>query len=156
MHHGDQSADGGCVLAELLPHAGDRVARARRHDRTPEAADDIAYLTDLGWPERGPLADQLRLDREALSKIASAGGGQYFELDRDEDRRIANTIIDAGRRRASPSGVVEQAQELYWWLLGAAAIFATAGLVFLRERVELAILVTGVVVAVASVWRVLE
>jgi hypothetical protein len=35
-----------------------------------------------------------------LQRIAAAGGGQYFELDRDPDRDIANAIIDAGRAQA--------------------------------------------------------
>ena len=36
--------------------------------------------------------------------IATAGGGRYFELDRESDRDIANAIIDATRRRAERGG----------------------------------------------------
>lgn len=50
---------------DVRDHA-QRYALLRQHDRMREAADDIAYLTELGWPERGALAEQLRLDREAL------------------------------------------------------------------------------------------
>src|SRR3954462_5454436 len=35
------------------------------------------------------------LDRASLVQIATAGGGEYQELDREGDREIANTIIDA-------------------------------------------------------------
>ena len=45
-----------------------------------------------------------RLDRAGLQKIAAVGGGQYFELDRDGDRHIANAIIDAAKRRAPVPG----------------------------------------------------
>ncbi len=41
-----------------------------------------------------------RLDRPSLQQIAYEGGGQYFELDRDGDRQIANALIDAGKRLA--------------------------------------------------------
>ncbi|MGE3512947.1 MAG: VWA domain-containing protein [Vicinamibacterales bacterium] len=84
-----------------------------------------------------------RLDRQGLQKIASAGGGQYFELDRDGDRRIANALIDAAKRRAPSIGVTEQAEELYWRFLVLAAALAMAGALFLRERVELWILLVG-------------
>lgn len=90
-----------------------------------------------------------RLDRDGLQKIAAAGGGQYFELDRDGDRHIANAIIDAAKRRAPAIGVTEQAEELYWRFLVLAAAIATFGLLFLRERSELWLqLVGGAIVLV--------
>jgi len=49
-------------------------------------------------PPAAPLASHL--DRASLQRIAAATGGQYFELDRDSDRRIANAIVDAGKRLA--------------------------------------------------------
>lgn len=84
-----------------------------------------------------------RLDREGLQRIASVGGGQYFELDRDGDRHIANAIIDAAKRRAPAIGVTEQAEELYWRFLVMAAVFAIVGVVFLRERSELWLQLAG-------------
>jgi hypothetical protein len=78
-----------------------------------------------------------RLDRQALAKIAAAGGGQYFELERDDDRRIANAIIDTGRRMAPTLGVDTQYEELYWWFLSVSAAVTAFGLVFLRDQTEL-------------------
>src|SRR6266550_6236919 len=46
-------------------------------------------------PREPPLRSSL--DRSSLSKIASAGGGEYLELDREGDREIANRIIDGAR-----------------------------------------------------------
>jgi hypothetical protein len=84
-----------------------------------------------------------RLEPASLQQIARTTGGQYFELDRDGDRRIANTIIDAGRRAAPSLGESTQAQELYWWCLCAAAALVGAGLLFLRERAELWLQLAG-------------
>jgi hypothetical protein len=78
-----------------------------------------------------------RLDRNGLQLVASAAGGQYFELDRDGDRHIANTIIDAGKRLAPSIGVTEEAEDLYWYFLGFGAAFTALGLLFIRERAEL-------------------
>ena len=84
-----------------------------------------------------------RLDRAGLQKIAAVGGGQYFELDRDGDRHIANTIIDAAKRRAPSIGVTEQAEELYWRFLVVAALFMFAGAFFQREQSALWIQLAG-------------
>lgn len=49
--------------------ARDRLRRyeiLKRHDRLPDAAGDIAFLIELGWPARGALAEALRRDRDAL------------------------------------------------------------------------------------------
>jgi Ca-activated chloride channel family protein len=90
-----------------------------------------------------------RLERGALQRIASAGRGEYFELDRDGDRYIANAIVSAGRRLAPSLGLQESASELYWWFLCAAAGTAGAGLLFLRKPVELGLMLgAGVLTAV--------
>lgn len=97
-----------------------------------------------------------RLDRAGLQRIAAAGGGQYFELDRDGDRRIANQIIDAGRKMAPSLGAVQEAEDLYWRFLFLAAAFPFVGALFLRDRPELwlQLLGTAGVLAVVtfSVW----
>lgn len=88
-------------------------------------------------PERPLLAS--RLDRQSLGVIASAGGGRYYELGREDDRDIANAIIDSTRRRASTGGVNETFQELYWWALLAAAACVGLGVLFLRDQSALAL-----------------
>lgn len=96
-----------------------------------------------------------RLDRASLQKLASAGGGQYFELDRDGDRHIANTIIDIAKRMAPSLGASEQAEELYWRFLVVAAIFPFIGMAFLRDRAELWIQTIGVALAAVVVLVIL-
>jgi Ca-activated chloride channel family protein len=88
-----------------------------------------------------------RLDRPSLQKLAAAGGGQYFELDRDGDRHIANTIIDTVKRRAPSLGSSEQAEELYWRFLVLAAVFPFIGMLFLRDKAELWLQTLGVALA---------
>jgi hypothetical protein len=78
-----------------------------------------------------------RLERASLQRIAAAGGGQYYELDRDSDRDIANAIIDAGRRQAPATFEDGSVEELYWRFLAAAVALAALASIFLRERAEL-------------------
>jgi Ca-activated chloride channel homolog len=92
------------------------------------------------------------LDRTSLAMIANAGGGRYFELDREGDREIANTIIDAARRRAGSRGLQEEHEDLYWRCLAAAAALVSVGVVFLQERVELWLQTAGAAAALAVVW----
>ncbi|HEX6214337.1 MAG TPA: vWA domain-containing protein [Vicinamibacterales bacterium] len=87
-----------------------------------------------------PSPGRSRLDRASLQRIAAAGGGQYFELDRDPDRDIANAIIDAGRRQgvAAPTTIEDgSVEELYWRFLASAIALAALAALFLRERAEL-------------------
>lgn len=96
-----------------------------------------------------------RLDRAALQRLAIAGGGQYFELDRDGDRHIANQIIDTAKRMAPSLGASEQSEELYWRFLVIAALFPFLGMLFLRDRAELWLQAVGVSAAAAAVIYVL-
>ena len=100
-----------------------------------------------------PSPGQSRLDRASLQRIAAAGGGQYFELDRDPDRDIANAIIDAGRRQA-PAAIEEgTVDELYWRFLAAAMALAALGALLLRERAELWLQLAAATVTAAVLWR---
>jgi Ca-activated chloride channel family protein len=94
------------------------------------------------------------LDRESLSAIAAAGGGQYLELGRESDREIANRIINAARRRAGSAGIETAERELYWQLLFAAAALLAVGVVFMQERSELWLYAAGASAALALVWSV--
>jgi len=102
-------------------------------------------------PARGPTDPALRsiLNRVELTRIATAGGGRYYELDRESDREIANAIIDSTRRRAGTVGIQEGLQDLYWNFLAAAGVFLVLGVLFLRDRVALA-LQLGAAVAVLT------
>jgi Ca-activated chloride channel family protein len=107
-------------------------------------------------PNRDPTRAAVSsvLDRASLSTIATAAGGRYFELDRDSDREIANSIISAARRRA-PSGEVEEStRELYWSALLIAAGFLGLGVVFLRDRASLALQIAAAVVVLVVLARV--
>jgi Ca-activated chloride channel homolog len=88
-------------------------------------------------PERVVLSSSL--DRSSLGVIANAGSGRYFELGRDDDRDIANAIIDSTRRRAATGGVNETLQELYWRALLAGAFFVGIAVLFLRDQSALAL-----------------
>ncbi len=108
-------------------------------------------------PKRQPNQPLLRsvLNRAELTRIATAGGGRYYEIDRESDREIANAIIDSTRRRAGTVGIQEGTQELYWNFLFAAGVFLALGVLFLRDRVALALQLgaaVGVLLFVAAVF----
>ena len=103
-----------------------------------------------GTPEPSP--GRSRLDRASLQRIAAAGGGQYFELDRDADREIANAIIDAGRRQ-SPATIEEgSVEELYWRFLVTAIVLAAVAALLMRERAELWVQLGAATVTALVVW----
>jgi Ca-activated chloride channel homolog len=99
-------------------------------------------------PTQGPTQPPVFsiLDRASLNTIATAGGGQYFELDRETDREIATAIIGATRRRAGFQGIEEGTEPLYWRLLFISASLLCLGALFLHERSELWIQVAGAAV----------
>lgn len=102
-------------------------------------------------PKRDPLQAALRssLDRSELGRIATAGGGHYYELDVNSDRTIASQIIEQTRRRAGTRGVQEATEELYWYLLAAAAGLLAMGILFLRDRGALALQLAAAVGVIA-------
>ncbi|HEX4912507.1 MAG TPA: vWA domain-containing protein [Vicinamibacterales bacterium] len=102
-----------------------------------------------------PSPGRSRLDRASLQRIAAAGGGQYFELDRDPDRDIANAIIDAGRRQAPTTIEEGSLEELYWRFLAAAVALAALASLFLRERAELWIQLGAVAATAVVVLRLI-
>jgi hypothetical protein len=84
-----------------------------------------------------------RLERASLQRIAAAGHGRYFELDRDDDRHIANSIVAEGRRLAPAIGMRETTADLYWWPIAGALILPALALVAVSRPVELAMLLVG-------------
>jgi hypothetical protein len=144
-------------IAKALQEAGDR--------RIPIYVVGVGTLAGGAMPKvRNAAGDVVededtatwsRLNRDSLQQLAAEGGGQYFELDRDGDRHIANSIIDAGKRLAPTLGVTEEAEELYWYFLGFAAAFLAVGLLFIRERAGLWIQLTGAIVLLAALSTIL-
>ena len=96
------------------------------------------------------------LDRAGLQRIAATGGGRYFELDRERDREIASSIIEAAKRRAPTLEITEEAQDLYWYFLAAAAALLAVGVFFLRDRVDLWIQLVGAVLTLAALSGILR
>ena len=114
-------------------------------------------------PEPAPTAARPKsepilavLDRASLGAIARAGGGAYFELDRDADRDIANRIIEETRGRASFRGAEESTEPLYWRCLFAAACLVCLGALFVHERAELWLQVAGAVGVLAVLARLVR
>ena len=114
------------------------------------AGGDLPEIADEGEEPKSP--GRSRLDRASLQRIAAAGGGQYFELDRDADRDIANAIIDAGRRQAPPTTEKGTEEELYWRFLAGSLALAAAGTIFLRERTELWIQLAATATTAIAIW----
>jgi Ca-activated chloride channel family protein len=113
-------------------------------------------LPQVAFPdEEEPPPSISHLDRRGLQRVAAEGGGEYFELDRDQDREIANAIIDAGRRSAPPKLAEAAVTELYWRVLAAACAVAGAGVVFLRHKPALGLQLAGAVVALLVALRLL-
>ena len=91
------------------------------------------------------------LDRDSLRQIASAGGGEYFEMGHEPDRDVAFRIIDSVKRRAVASleaQAEESREELYWQFLLAAGLVLCLGTFVLKERAELWWQAAGAVTAV--------
>lgn len=103
-------------------------------------------------PQRAAVSSSL--DRSSLAVIANAGGGRYFELDRESDRDIANAIIDATRRRAQSGNVEQSTRDLYWPLLLVAAAFVGLGVLFMRDRPSLALQLVAGTIALVILARV--
>lgn len=115
------------------------------------------YIPEAPASEGGPPAERSSplhsaLDRSSLFSIATAGGGQYFDLDRQSDRHLASTIIDAVRRRAGSRDIEPVAEELYWFCLFAGGCWLSVSVLFLQERGELGLHLLGAVGALVAVW----
>jgi Ca-activated chloride channel homolog len=94
----------------------------------------------------GFLPIRSSLDRISLMTMAREGNGEYFELGAGSDEQIAARIIQSAARRSGNEQVDESFDELYWYVLAAAAAFLAAGLLFLKPRVQLGL---GIAVTLA-------
>jgi len=103
-------------------------------------------------PDEKPASIRSSLDRNSLMMIATAGGGEYLEIDREGDREIANHIITATRKRAGSRGLQLSGEELYWRCLVGAAILMCIGLLFLQSCVALWLQAAGAGAVLALLW----
>jgi hypothetical protein len=117
------------------------------------AGGDLPATTIDGVKQPSP--GRSRLERASLQRIAAAAGGQYYELDRDPDRDVANAIIDAGRRQAPITTEQSAVEELYWHCLAGGLALAALGGLFLRERTEAWIQLLAAGVTAAAIWGVI-
>lgn len=108
-------------------------------------------------PKRDPTRPAIRsvLDRASLAAIATAGGGRYFELDREKDRDIANTLIDLTRRRSGGQGVQQSFDDRYREFLAGAAACLVLSVLFLRDQAALVLQAAAGVLALAVLARLL-
>jgi Ca-activated chloride channel family protein len=95
------------------------------------------------------------LDRNSLSVIATAGGGRYFELDREPDREIASAIIDLTRRRAISTGLAEETMDLYGRALLAAAACLALAVLFLGDRAGLVLQLVAAGATLVSIGSII-
>jgi Ca-activated chloride channel homolog len=137
------------------------IERATR-ERVPLYAIGVGTLSGGALPQSTnaegvlePSPGRSRLDRASLQRIAAAGGGQYFELDRDPDRDIASAIIDAGRRQAPATVAEGTVEELYWRFLAAALALSALAALVMRERAELWIQLAATTVTAVVVMRLI-
>ncbi|MEP7117178.1 MAG: vWA domain-containing protein [Acidobacteriota bacterium] len=95
-----------------------------------------------------------RLNRGSLQRIAESARGQYFELDREQDRDIANHIVDAGRRLAPPRASQAASVEFYPRFLMAGVALAALSTIFARLRAEAALqcAVSAFALALVVAW----
>jgi hypothetical protein len=122
------------------------LADARRH-KVPVNVVGVGTIGGGMIPEPArpdgstpPSTVRAVLDRDGLRQIAIAGGGEYFEIDRESDRDASFRIIESVRRHAAVSADTQaevSREELYWQFLFAAAVLLGLGTFLLKERVEL-------------------
>ena len=91
------------------------------------------------------------LDRPSLREIARAGGGQYYELGTASDARIAARIVRAAATRSGNDEFDESLDDLYWYVLAAAAACLGIGLLFVRQRTQMGMQVAVTLAALALI-----
>jgi hypothetical protein len=166
----DEQIHGGSSNAKVFVLVSDGQAWSGEVARSIKLARDRAFpifVVGVGTVTGGLIPEAARvngaapnpskpihssLDRQSLELIAAAGGGQYFELDREGDREIANRIISAARRRGGSAGLESTTRDLYWPFLFAGACLVAAGVVFMQERSELWLFTVGTGAALFIVW----
>jgi Ca-activated chloride channel homolog len=90
---------------------------------------NMRYYAEWERKQVGIPKEQIHspIDRDSLRRIASLGGGRYFELDTEPDTAIASKIISEVRKLGRFPGGQKVFGDIYWWFLLAAAFFFGLG-----------------------------
>lgn len=96
------------------------------------------------------LAVRSAIDRASLQNVAWEGGGRYFELNREPDRQIALEIVREAQSRSGDWKEEKVFADLYWHFLCAAAAMLGMAVISVREKIELGVLLTVILVMAAS------
>ncbi len=96
------------------------------------------------------------IDRLSLMSMAREGSGEYFELNASSDQQIAARIIRNAARRSGNEQVEETFDELYWYALAAAAACLALGVVFLTQRLQLALGLAATAGAIALIAAITQ
>jgi Ca-activated chloride channel homolog len=96
------------------------------------------------------------LDRKSLRAIASAGGGQYFEIGQEPDRDLAFDIIATIRHGATTNQQEKRVEDIYWRFLFAAAVFMGLGTLLLKKGGDLWWQVAGALASLLLVITVMR
>jgi Ca-activated chloride channel family protein len=120
-------------------------------------------MPPLPFPGGEPPPTVSRLDRQGLRQIATEGDGEYYEIDQQPDRDIANRFIDTARRSVpplldpalQPRADEAAATDLYWPLIAAACGLVAIGALFARRPGVLWLELAGAAAALAVAVRIL-
>lgn len=96
--------------------------------------DNMRYYAEWERKRAGIPTERIHspIDRDSLRRIASLGGGRYFELDTEPDVVIASKIINDVRKLGRSPGGQKVFGDVYWQFLLAAVLFFALGVVFRR------------------------
>ena len=106
---------------------------------SPPLSTQGYYDQSLGyWVDPEPQEEYVpihsAIDRVSLRRIANAGRGRYFELNRGPDSEIAASIISMTRLQSVNRKRTEDWRELYWELMCGAVFFIGLSVVFLFKQ----------------------
>jgi Ca-activated chloride channel family protein len=106
---------------------------------------------DNGKVLAGFIPIRSSIDRISLMSMAREGNGEYFELGTASDEQIAARIIQTAARRSGNEQLDQSFDELYWYVLVAAAVFLGLGMLFLKQRVQLGLAVASALALIALI-----
>jgi hypothetical protein len=104
--------------------------------KPPEAPSKVIIRYYAEWEKKhaGVPTERIHssIDRDSLRRIATLGGGRYFELDTEPDQVIASKIIHDVRKLGRSPGGEKVYNDIYWAFLLTAAISFGLGVILRR------------------------